>query len=259
MPLPPVEPLYGHLTALRDAADPADPRHARRWREIARWLEQAFPGTTRDGEDARQEALVSLVRHVPHMRAESPLQAAKWISTIVRHKRVDALRARGKDPVHQALEREGRRDDGTTSLDRLSVWNTLPADPSVLDRLVTTLLEQVHRALEETERNAAKRQLRRTQAHATLLRLVCEADAETIAGAIDHGEPVTKDRLYKWVERGRAVVELGVDRWERTADREEMEEIAPVLSALRDLVAERRADAGVPRPDRRRERSEDDP
>lgn len=259
MPLPPVEPLYEHLTALRDAADASDPRHDRRWREVARWLEQAFPGTGRDTQDARQEALISLMRHVPHMRAEGPLQAAKWVSTIVRRKRVDVLRARGKDLVHQALEREVHRADGIAQLDRVGVEDTLPADPSVLDRLVTTVLEHVHRALEESEPNAAKRQLRRTQAQATLLRLVCEADADALASALDHGEPLSKERLYKWVERGRPVVLLGLDRWERVTHPDELDEVAPVIAALRELAEERRTDAGVPRLERRKERTEDPP
>lgn len=257
MPFPPVEPLHEHLIVLRDASDPADPRHDRRWREIARWLEQAFPA--RDLEDARQEALVSLVRYVPLMRAETPLQAAKWVSTIVRHKRLDVARSRSKDPVHKALERESRREDATAPLERLIADEPRLAEPAVLDSLVTTVLEHVHRALEETEHNAARRQLRRTQAQATLLRLVSDADADEIARALDCGEPIGKDRVYKWVERGRPVVQLGLDRWARTADAEEREEIAPVIAALRDLVDQRRADAGVPRPERRRDRTEEGP
>lgn len=244
--------------ALRDATDACGPRFERRWREVARWLEQAFPGHAPDAEDARQEALISLMRHVGAMRAESPLQAVKWVSTIVRRKRLDALRARGRDPVHEALARAPRGVDDPSPLERLVADEERALDPREVERLVTTVLEHVHRALEETEPNALRRQLRRTQAHAALLRLVRGADADAIATALEQGEPIGRDRVHKWVERGRPVVALGLERWARVARADEREEIEPVIAALRQLVQERRADAGVPRPDRRRERGDEE-
>ncbi len=259
MALPPVDRLYEHLCFLRDAEDPCDPRHEGRWREVARWLEQAFPGTKQETEDARQEALISLIRHIQGMRAEGPLQAAKWIATIVRRKRVDAIRARARDPVQSALITEPRREDATPRIDRLADERGAPPNPRALSALVSTVLEHVHRELEETEKNAARRQLRRTQAHATLLRLVCDADVDAIAGALDHGEPLGNDRIYKWVERGRKPVALGLDRWERSLDDEGRAEDGPVIAILRELVDERRADAGLPRPDRRKDRPEETP
>lgn len=259
MAFPPLDRFYEHLSVLRDAEDPSAPEHAQRWREIARWLEQAFPGTRRETDDARQEALISLLRHVRSMRAEGPLQAAKWVATIVRRKRVDVLRMRTRDPVASALATEPRSEDVTPFVDRLAAESGAPHDPRALSALVTTILDHAHRALEETEKSAVKRQLRRTQAHATLLRLVCDADADAIASALDHGEPVTKDRIYKWIERGRAVVLLGLDRWERTAAEDERDEVVPVIAIVREQVEERRADAGVPRPDRRKDRPEGAP
>ncbi len=256
MPLPPAELLFEHLVALRDAENPTHPRHDRRWREVSRWLEQAYPGRAEGTEDARQEALASLFRNVGAMRAEGPLQAAKWVMTIVRRKRVDSIRLSGRDPVLSALRAEPRGADARPLLERIAAEDPGADGAALLDRVVSTALEHVRGALEETVPNAQKRLLRFTQAQATLLRLVCEEDAAAIEDALGHGEPLTRDRLYKWVERGRPVVLLGLDRWERSLEEDEREDEAPVIAVLRELMEERRADVGVPRPERRRDRTE---
>lgn len=250
--LPPVDALYEHLSALRDAEEPTDRQHDARWREIARWLDQAFPGKARELEDARQETLVSLMRHVGTMRAEGPLQAAKWVGTILRRKRIDVQRARSADPIERGLRMESGRSDLTPILDRLEA-DPAPLDARAIDEVVATVLEHVHRALEENEASASKRQLWRTQAQAALLRLVLDEDAEAIAAALDHGEPLGRDRIYKWVERGRKVVHLGLDRWEAQCAPDDRQ----VIAVLRETMDDRRADAGVPRPDRRKDRAED--
>lgn len=248
MALPPVEPLFEHLCVLRDADDVHDPCHAARWRYVAEWLVRAFPGGGDEGEDARQETLISVVRSVSRMQAEAPLQAAKWISTILRRKRIDAIRVRDNDPVREALRQESSRADATPMIDRLGCENTRELTPAMLEGLVTLVLGHVHRALEQGVKSAAKRQLRRTQAQAALLRLVCGWNAEEITEALDYGEPISKDRLYKWIERGRAPVVSGLDRWAAEA---ESDDIA-VVEVLREIVEDRRADAGKARPKRRR-------
>ncbi len=253
MPLPPPEPLFEELCALRDAADPAGPQHQARWRRVADWLERAFPGQRPELEDARQETLISLLRHVTEMQAEAPLQAAKWVSTIHRRKRLDGLRARKNDPVRQALAREPSRADATPILERVEAADGRVLTPAMLDRLVTQVLEHVHRAIEETVKSARKRQLRRTQAQAALLRLLCGWDADAIIAALDYGEPIGKDRLYKWVERGRDPVKIGLDRWASHDP-----ESADVVEILREIMDDRRADAGKARPDRRKVASPED-
>ena len=245
--LPPVEPLFETLCALRDADDPADALHRERWRYIAGWLERAFPGYGDEVEDARQETLIALLRNVQRMQAVAPLQAAKWVSTILRRKRIDAIRARNADPVQKGLRADSGADDRGPLVERLEAEPHRELTPEMLSSLVTLVLEHVHLALEETVRNAGKRQLRRTQAQAALLRLVCGWNAEEITSALDYGEPIGKDRLYKWVERGRASVELGLDRWTSAAEGNEL----GVIEVLREIIAERRADAGKARPDRR--------
>ncbi len=255
MPLPPPEPLYEQLSALRDAGDPTDPQHAVRWRIIADWVECAFPGGGSEGEDSRQEAMISLLRNVGRMQAEAPLQCAKWVSTIVRRKRVDAIRVMMNDPVRQAIKREPKRADATPLLDRLHCDGHPSLTPAALESLVTLVLTHVHRAIDEATKSASKRQLRRTQAQATLLRLVCGWDADALIEALDYGEPIGKDRIYKWVERGRAPVTLGLQRWAQTAEGEEV----VLIEVLREIVEERRVDAGVARPGRRKDRAEESP
>jgi hypothetical protein len=129
-------------------------------------------------------------------------------------------------------------------------------NPGLIEAVVERLLAHVGLALEETERNESKRLLRATQAKACVLRLVHEADAEAIAAALDVGEPLAKDRIYKWIERGRPVVLLGLEHWERASAPEDVEHVQDIARALREIVEERRADAGLPRPTRRKDGGE---
>ena len=123
----------------------------------------------------------------------------------------------------------------------------------VLATVLTIALFATYSTLRTTALDAAReRLLRATQARATILRVVKEADADAIAVELDYGEPLGKDRSYKWVERGRPVVHLGLDRWLRLADEEDRDQIAQIVEAMREIVDERRADAGLPRPDRRK-------
>ncbi len=262
MALPPVEPLFEHLCALRDADDPSAPEHAARWRYVAQWLDRAFPGGGEEGRDARQETLISLLRHISRMQAEAPLQAFKWISTIIRRKRIDAIRVRDNDPVRQALRHEPAGPDATPTIDRLGCEDQRELTPAMLEGLVTLVLGHVHRALEEQVSNLRKRQLRRTQAQATLLRLVCGWNAEEIADALDVGEPIAKDRLYKWIERGRAPVVAGLDRWAAEVAGDGAagdEEDVAVIEVLREIVGDRRRDAGKARPERRKPAGGEEP
>ena len=100
-------------------------------------------------------------------------------------------------------------------------------------------------------KSASKRALRRTQAHAALLRLLCGWDADAIIVALDYGEPIKHDRLYKWVERGRAPVLAGLARWRRGAESGDHERVGRIADVIEELMNERRADAGRARPSRR--------
>ena len=249
----PAEALFEHLCALRDAQDPAAPVHEPHWRGVEGWIRRAFPGTSTEIEDARQEVLISVLRNVGRMRADVPAQAAGWVRMIMKRKRVDALRARAHDAVREGLiEENRRRADATRLVEQLEADDAPGLTPAMLESLVTTVLHHVHRALEGSVSSAVKRQLRRTQAQAALLRLVCGWDADAIREALDHGEPISNERLYKWVERGRGPVDEGLDRW--LAEAGDDPDVGGVVDVLRELVGERRADAGKPRPKRRRDR-----
>lgn len=249
----PADALFEHLCALRDADDPTAAAHEPHWRGVDGWIRRAFPGTSSEIEDARQEVLIRVLRNVGRMRADVPAQAAGWVRMIMRRRRVDALRARAHDAVREGLREEGRRrSDATRLVEQLEADDARGLTPAMLETLVSTVLHHVHRALEATVPSAQKRQLRRTQAQAALLRLVCGWDADAIRSALDHGEPISNERLYKWVERGRGPVDEGLDRW--LAEATDDPDVAGVVGVLRELVGERRADAGVPRPERRRDR-----
>lgn len=247
--------LFEHLLLLRSSDEPTHPRHDRSWRAIASWLAMAYAERGPGADDARQETLVTLFRSVSGMRAESPAQAASWLLTIVRRKHVDALRAAQRDPVTLALRAEPRTPDVPSPLERLpaEALERLPAEDGAgqLAQVVATVLEHVHAHLEETVKNPSKRLLRATQARATMLRLVYEEDADAIAEALDHGEPIPRNRIYKWIERGRPTVLAALERWEQNLDGQD-DPAGAVIGVFRELVEARRADAGVPRPNRRR-------
>lgn len=230
---------------LRACGDPAHPQQAPRWRRIARWLARAYPGQAPEDEDARQETLIALTRHVGGMRAEHPGQAAAWVRMIHRRKRLDGIRARRRDPVRQALSLE-RRDGEPPEIDELPAKPTtpLPEDAEhLLERVVETLLHHTDLAVAEACLKKSKALLLRTQARAAILRLVHRHEVSTIEAALGQHEPLTKARIYKWVERGRKVVELGIDRWAA----QDPDAPESVLLALRALMSERRADAGKTR------------
>lgn len=254
------ESLYLALDALRAADDPFERRHDAAWRVIEEWLRGTFPGTTPEIQDARQETLITIARSVGGMEARVPLQAAKWVSTIHKRKRVDGLRARVRDPVHLGLER-GRRREGDEErprlVERLEAGDEGALDAGAIERILATIEEHVEAHLATLEKSDARRHLLRQQARATLHRVLLGADVAELAATLDlasdaPGEPVARDRVYKWVERGRPIVLAGLDRW--VAEQGDGSVAADVAAVVRELIEARRSDAGRPRPERRKGR-----
>jgi hypothetical protein len=248
MPPSTADALYDALVALRASSDPLDRRHDAEWRAIDGFLRATFPGGGSDGDETRQETLIAIARGVHAMEATVPLAAMKWVSTIHRRKKVDAIRARSRDPVERGLAR-GASDEGTSILDRLESEGARP-DEEAIARVIATIEDQVAAMLAESEASPAIRHLRRLQARASLRRLVLEEGFEAIIEALDADEPLTRERVYKWVERGRAIVTAALDRWAREAG--EGSTVAEVAGVVREVMVERRVDAGRPRPARRR-------
>ena len=124
----------------------------------------------------------------------------------------------------------------------------LPED--ALERLLDDVEDRVAAWLEAHERSPSTRHIRRQQARATLHRTVLGASHAALVAVLDADEPLTEDRVYKWVERGRAVLSKVLDAWE--AELEEAPESAAIVGRLRELCEARRSDAGLARPERRR-------
>lgn len=240
--------LYETLDALRRSDDPFAPAHERRWRWLLGWVRARSHVLARGGsrEDVEQETLLAIGRHVRQMEADNPLAAAKWVSIILRRKHVDALRDLAGDPVARGLA--SGADE--SPLDELAAEEPLPAPHAVLADRYERMERAVLDFVEQSEPNILARVTRRAQARAAFYRLVLDLDAEGVESRLRLPEPVGKDRLYKWIERGRPLVAAAMRAW--AARHPSDEEVAELAKVAIGLVEERRADAGKPRPSRRR-------
>lgn len=250
--MPSPDTLFDALVALRDGGDPLDRRHDARWRTIDAWLRATFPAVDADADEARQETLLAIARGVVSMEASVPAQAMKWISIIHRRKKIDGLRVRSRDPVRRGLDRGGQGDELPPLVEQIAGIDEPRVDPAAIERILETVEEHVEAILaEDHEHSPAGRHLRRLQARATLRRLVLEADFEELTRSLDADEPLTRDRVYKWVERGRPLVLAALDRW--IAEEGEGTMVASIAAVVRGIVEARRSDAGRARPERRGE------
>lgn len=213
-------------------------KDALHWQLVESAIEALCPGD----DDVRQETIMAVFRGIGSMEAVAPLQAVAWIRMIHRHKAVDALRRRKHDVVTRAM-----RGAGEIELDALP--GEVPAravdETAALDEARNTIFAAIDEAAEAVP-SEASRALRRAQGRAAYLRLVSELDVDAVERALGWPEPLGKDRLYKWIERGRILVREAADAWERTTG----EEVAPLAEIVRAAVDTRRADAGRARPRR---------
>jgi hypothetical protein len=242
-----LEELYESLDRLRGSEDPRGFSHRSDWSRVERFLQTTYPRGTED--DARQETLLSVLRNVSRMEATTPKQAAKWIGTIHRRKRVDELRAKKSDPLAKVRSGPSDGDEHTDALERVPATETLHLRSEHFAALLETVESKVEDSL--ADETPLTRALRRVQARAALRRVLLDESADEIIPALGVPTPPNRDLLYKWIERGRPLVIAALRCWAQAEpqDRE-------VAEALAELMAERRADAGVPRPSRRGERRE---
>lgn len=240
---PGLRALYDALDGMRRSEDPFDPRNDGAWRVVSEWTRSRLPTRDRRHDDVVQETLLAIARYVREMDATTPRGAAKWASTILRRKQIDVLRQDAIDAVAKGLgEAEGALD-GVAALEP-----SLPA--MVLDEQYRRIEEVVLAAIEQDYAPAAVKLTRRSMARAAIYRLVLELEPEAIEARLGLAEPIGKERLYKWVERGRTVVADAMRAWsEARPDESDVQAIAGVVI---ELVEARRADAGKPRPDRRK-------
>jgi DNA-directed RNA polymerase specialized sigma24 family protein len=224
------EELFGALVQLRESPSSPNGGASHAWDVVVRHVHRMLPT---DCEDERQAALLAVLESVGALRATSPASAAGWVRTICRNHRVDAHRARhvGRDKSY---------DDGRA---HSTGEPDLPAE--LAERVLDAFALRVDAHLERSLLRPATRARRRTQAMVALRRLALE---ETLPEIAEHlSLDVSLDLLTKWVERGRAVVLATIAH-----DREREPDVADFFAPLAELALERRADAGRPRPERRR-------
>ncbi|MBX7191172.1 MAG: hypothetical protein K1X94_03890 [Sandaracinaceae bacterium] len=235
--------LYAALDGLRRSEDPLDPRHDEAWRTLSRWIRERTHTQDRRRDDVVQESLLAIARHVGQMDATSPRQAAKWASTILRRKQIDLSRADAVDAVAHGLVAGEDAIDGVASPEE-------GVSPAVLEEQYRRIEELVLAHIEETEPSATVRLTRRAMARAAIYRFVRDLEPDAIEARLALPEPVGKDRLYKWIERGRTLVAEAIRAW-ATAHPDESD-VQAIAAVVIELVEARRADAGKPRPERRK-------
>lgn len=231
--------LHEALVELRGSSQLFAPEHGNAWRALVRFVSarsQAIAASERD--DVVQETLLAIARTARTMQASDPRAAAKWVSTILRNKRIDMLRA-------------SRRPDGAGADEELGKVPAPepPGDPRTLqahlDRVESVVLAWIERELDDPMRRA----LRRVQARAALFRLVHDLDIDEVMRRLAHPEPIDRTLLFKWIERGRAPVAAAMRAWARAASGDEV--VEATAAVVIELVEARRADAGKSRPARR--------
>ncbi len=239
---PALRALYDALDQLRRAEEPFDPRNDGAWRVVAGWARGRVPARDRRHDDVVQESLLAIARYVRDMEAATPRAAAKWATTILRRKQIDVLRHDTIDAVARGMI------EGEATLDAITADEpTVPA--TLLEAQYRRIEEVVLRAIED-EPSATVRLTRRSMARAAIYRFVLELEPEAVEARLALAEPVGKERLYKWIERGRTLVADAMRGW--ASARPSEPDVQAISAVVIDLVEARRVDAGKPRPERRK-------
>jgi DNA-directed RNA polymerase specialized sigma24 family protein len=245
--------LYAALDELRGAPEPAHPRHAAAWRVVGTFLKRIDP---RSEEDLRQETLIKVLRNVGGFAGRTPGEAVAWLRTVHRNLARDVWRGSEHEPVRVALlEERARATDEARLVDRLEAPDHRPARQrdAALEGARDALFTRLESHLEPLNLRADVCAMRRLHARVAWLRLVAESDAAELERAVQPVEVSSSAQLYKWVERGRLLLIEVLDAWIPTLDGETAEDDLHELTTLRGIFAARRADAGVPRENRRKD------
>ncbi len=223
--------LFLALCALRASSTIDAPGLAPHWRTVDRWLRDRARKRDPGHEDVHQETMIAVARGVRSMQAATPVAAAAWLRSVLVHKRSD---------VRRCVRRDRMVSDHVKPVDAYPAPDVPPAVSP--DTVIDALEADVARHLLRTVRRAATRDRRRLQSRAALRRLVLGEDLDAITNALDLD--VSPACVYKWTERGRAIVLAALDRPTDDALTEARE-----LACL--AMRERRSDAGHDRPERR--------
>jgi DNA-directed RNA polymerase specialized sigma24 family protein len=224
------------------------------WQVVDRALrslaERARIGMSSDRHDAHQHSLLGVLAGVRRLEAQEPRSAAAWLRTIYDHALIDHLRK-------QKLRRElldGAAEGGA----RRPTLDELPAkaaddprihDPAALAPFEEALFEVLEEYVERTVRP-------RHRAHALIkaqLAYRWHVRREPM-DALQEDAGVSRDTLYQWLHRGRVnALHPAVLAWLEALP-DDTAERAFALELARLLDDADRADAGRPRPERRKEK-----
>lgn len=220
--------LFVALEVARDEGDRRSPRATGAWRTIEAHVRRVLP--REEQADARQDALVAIHGALQSLRATSPASVGSWVRTICRNLEIDGHRRARCSGAVPFEEHFGAR----------AAVAALAIPPEQAQVVLDAFIERVDHHLAAAPRS---RTTRRVQAVVALRRLALDESLPEIAARLDLA--ISPMLLTKWVERGRKVI---IETVEGEADRD----LADFYEPLARLARERRADASIPRPSRRK-------
>lgn len=239
--------LLDALGTLRVARDRSARRYQPEWRLVMRFLDETFRARDHqpDHDEAVQHTLLKVLTKVDQMLATTPASAAAWVKRVYRRRRDELRRRRVRNAVDLGLA------SGDGFLERLRAPEPPRAgDVEALSELEEDLFDLVDAWLCEHVGRPGKRLGDRRRAEVAFLAAVRGLDHAEIEARLGADAPA-RATLYKWIERGREEVLLPALAWTGGP------QIAPPVrrTLVQILEAERRSDAGRPRPRRRRRAS----
>jgi len=217
--------------ALRTVGRTDGARDPRAWLVIERHVRRVLPQDRDD--DARQNALLAIVVHAHSLETSEMRGAHAWLHAVCRSQLVNELRTKCR------LQLVTEDDVGMRSR------ALAPANPppELAEMVLQRLDELIVCYVRTTTRDPNRRARKAAQARAAIRRVVLEETLPDVMAIAPAPPPL----LTKWVERGRKVV-LDALEAERAADPDMVDFFEPVAALMR----KRRADAGRPRPARRK-------
>ncbi len=223
-----VDDLFFALDVARTEPNRTSPRAIGAWRTIEAHVRRVLPRS--EQADARQDALVAILGALDSLRAIRPSASGAWVRTICRHAEIDGHR-RARSSLTVPFE------------PRVRGYHTATPPALALEHLhfvVDAFIERIDHHLAAAPR---PRSMQRMQAIVALRRLALDESLPEIATELDL--TISPVLLTKWIERGRKVII-------ETVDSEVERDLADLFEPFARLARERRADAGIPRPSRRK-------
>ncbi len=243
---------YEALCALRAAADLGARELADAWATVHRALESFVArgpmGASADKNDARQQAILQVFRSVRTLEAKTPAAAVAWLKKIYQNKLRDIVRRQRR---RREILGQDRDDDRPASgVDEMAAPE--PVDPRIHDPAALAPFEEaLWEAVDDFVQS--KRQAHRASAFANAqLAYRWWIDEAPMDALHADAEGVTRETLYQKLRRGRVDVLLpAIEAWLAGLAPDEPER-AYAAGLVKLLNEADRADAGKPRPDRRK-------